>query len=780
MLSISILNGHIDHRVVHAQSILDLAERLLKRTLPLTAADLSTILDFSREQDWAIATALNAVERFKKEDALDEQIASRLEQLRWAVENSWRSNQVIQRLLGRIDELLGRKQEVQLNLDGDEPWATRVHEDLEQLEASEATVLLNLVVHASFANGSKPSAKWLGEAKSILEGIDSDLVRACLTVWITAFDQPRAEEPNHYSRSVWRVVEKNADTMKGLIWTASQFANDDLVRSISKAGLSGQKKIPGVGPRCAKVSNAAVWALSQIDNQLAIGQLAILRSKIKNKATQKVIDKAIETVAQRLQVPADEVEEMAVPTYGLTDVGLRSEKLGEFTAELIITGTTSTELRWLKPDGKPQKSVPKVVKEEHDEELKELRAAAKDIQKLLPAQRDRIDVLPLRQKTWPYAVWAERYLNHPLVGTLARRLIWSFTEGGRTVDATWLDSGLVDSAGDRVQVNPEADVALWHPIGHEEDSVIAWRKFFEEREIKQPFKQAHREVYLLTDAERNTRTYSNRYASHVLKQHQYNALCSVRGWKNSLRLCVDDEYAPSTIFLPNWNLRAEFWVEGIGEEYGQDTNESGVYHYLATDQVRFYTIDAHQLRAHAGGGGYRWGRWQQGEEAEPIPLEQIPPLVLSEVMRDVDLFVGVSSVGNDPNWQDGGPEGRHRDYWNEYSFGGLSATAMTRREILQRLVPRLKIADRCSFDDKFLVVRGDLRTYKIHLGSSNILMEPNDQYLCIVPGRGAGPGDKVFLPFEGDQRLAVVISKAMMLADDTKITDPTIISQIRR
>ncbi len=313
----------------------------------------------------------------------------------------------------------------------------------------------------------------------------------------------------------------------------------------------------------------------------------------------------------------------------------------------------------------------------------------------------------------------------------------------------------------------------------EQETIIAWRRFFEEREIRQPFKQAHREIYLLTDVERSTSTYSNRYASHILKQHQYNALCGIRVWNNKLRLHVDDVYPATFIELPEWNLRAEFWVEGIGEEYGTDINESGVYYYLTTDQVRFYPIDTAQLTAHAGGGGYGWGEYRGGAEPQPIPLEEIPPLVFSEVMRDVDLFVGVASVGNDPNWQDGGPEGRYQEYWQSYSFGDLSATAQTRREILERLVPRLNIADRCSFDDRFLIVRGDLRTYKIHLGSSNILMEPNDQYLCIVPSRGAGPGDKVFLPFEGDQRFAVILSKAIMLADDRKIKDPTIVSQIK-
>jgi hypothetical protein len=58
-------------------------------------------------------------------------------------------------------------------------------------------------------------------------------------------------------------------------------------------------------------------------------------------------------------------------------------------------------------------------------------------------------------------------------------------------------------------------------------------------------------------------------------------------------------------------------------------------------------------------------------------------------------------------------------------------------------------------------------------------MEPNNQYLCIVPGRGnAGESGSLFLPFEGDTMLAVILSKAFLLAADTKITDATITRQI--
>jgi hypothetical protein len=76
-------------------------------------------------------------------------------------------------------------------------------------------------------------------------------------------------------------------------------------------------------------------------------------------------------------------------------------------------------------------------------------------------------------------------------------------------------------------------------------------------------------------------------------------------------------------------------------------------------------------------------------------------------------------------------------------------------------------------------IRGDLRTYKIHLGSGNVLMEPNDAYLCIVTSRDVA-AERVFLPFEEDGGLlSVIISKAFLLAADASIADPTITRQIR-
>ncbi|MFG2848231.1 hypothetical protein ACGF12_34460 [Kitasatospora sp. NPDC048296] len=81
-------------------------------------------------------------------------------------------------------------------------------------------------------------------------------------------------------------------------------------------------------------------------------------------------------------------------------------------------------------------------------------------------------------------------------------------------------------------------------------------------------------------------------------------------------------------------------------------------------------------------------------------------------------------------------------------------------------------------DGRFLEVRGELRTYRIHLGSGNILMSPNDTYLCIVPGTDGPADSQPQPPFEGDHMLAVILGKALLPARDSAITDPTVTSQI--
>ena len=753
---------------------------MLKQKLPFSEQDVISILNWSVVEAGRRAYAylrgvplmIKVTSEYLKPNEPSEELKKAIRSLIQVIE-SGNMNVEARRWVLRLKELKGDT-EISLPLVAGDVWADRAMLEIRSLDPATKTAWAELMLHCLSATGSAPSGKWMKTAEKHLGAIGSKEFTNTVLNWFPQVDDPGKN--GQYLNSV------DTQILKGLVWVSSQLDDARVARGLTSLAISAYKKIPGSGPRAVMVGNACVWALGNLPGDEGVAQLSILKTRIKGNNAQKTIANALNHAAQRSGLTAEEIEEMSVPAYGLEDVGLRRDKFDDISLEVTVDGS-EVEQVWTRKDGKRLSSTPKVVKENYPEELQKISQTVKDIRRMLPAQRDRLDNLFLSQKEWSYSAWMARYRDHPLVGTIARRLMWKFTKDDKAASAIWFDGHMAGRDGKPVDwLDESTSVELWHPIHAEPDVVMEWRQWLMDHEVRQPFKQAYREIYLLTDAEQNTGVYSNRYAAHILRQHQFNSLCAAKGWKNSLRLMVDDTYPPAMKILPQWGLRAEYWVEGIGDQYGTDTNETGTYLYLTTDQVRFYRLDAVENRAHAGGGGYSAQRWLGIGNAEPLPLEEIPPLVFSEIMRDVDMFVGVASVGNDPTWLDGGGEARYQDYWHSYSFGELTESSKTRKQVLESLVPRLKIADRCSLIGKFLVVRGELRTYKIHLGSGNILMEPNDQYLCIVPSRGSREKgrDRLFIPFEGDQTLAIILSKAFLLAEDTKITDSSILRQIKR
>lgn len=560
--------------------------------------------------------------------------------------------------------------------------------------------------------------------------------------------------------TVTYLYDRNNQVAKGLVWTLLQVQDNYGLQLVERLAVRAFKKIPGVGAAATAVGNACFYVLASAKGMEGLAQLSRLRVKIKQRNAKNKIDQYLETQAEERGVSRQALEEAAISDLGLVD-GQQVFDFGDYQLKLCVAGVGKTLLQWIKPDGKTQKSVPTIVKQQtkFKNKLKQIKITNKSIQQALTLERDKLDQSYLQQRTWSFARFDDLFIQHGLLSYLGKRLIWRFEmQQDQFVHAIWRQGTWRNAKGETVLgLENSIAVKLWHPIYSETDEIIAWRDLIQTWQITQPMKQAFREIYLLTEAEINTDTYSNRMAGHLIKQHQFNALAGARDWRYSLIGAWDhgmDCVARKS--LPAYQMHAEFWTIELTDS--EDYHTSGVWTYMGTDQVRFVS-----------------------PMGVAIPLVDIPPLVLSEVMRDVDLFVGVASVGNDPAWQDSGGLQQYRDYWHDYSFGSLRETAKVRKQILERILPMLKIRDVAHLDGKFLVVKGKIRTYKIHLGSTNILMEPNDQYLCIVAARShANQADKVFLPFEGDRGFSILLSKAFLLAEDDKITDRSITSQLRR
>ncbi len=443
-------------------------------------------------------------------------------------------------------------------------------------------------------------------------------------------------------------------------------------------------------------------------------------------------------------VPLDDLLDVGSPDLGLNARCELHRSVGDYTATVAPRTSRQAALTWRDLRGKSLKATPALLRQQHGEACKALQQSAKDLTAALLGRIAQLEAGYLTRRSLALDRFQARLRAQPIESYLASRLIWRATWGDESC-SFMPGEALEDVAGSRLMLPPESLITLWHPLHGGPGEVAAWRDRIERLGVPQPFKQAHRETYVLTDAERATATYSNRFAAHILRQHQFARLFGQRGWRYGLQ-GDHDSWNEAELDLPSFGLMAKLRLDPVESE---GTIGPGKYLYVTTDRVSFSAYDT--------------------------PLTAIPPVVFSEVMRQVDLAVSVASVGNDPTWVDSGPDGFGAGYRQQLFALPLGPSGEARRQLLATLLPRLSVKDRLALDERWLHVRGTRARYRIHLQSLQVEVADSGRHLCIVP-RAQAP--RATLPFEGDEVLELLLSKAFLLLEDDRIADAGIDRQI--
>jgi uncharacterized protein DUF4132 len=735
---------------------------LARASLPFSQTQLAKLLalmtdrqnrNFNHTGDGPEKAILRALERGRRVEDLSPQVKTYVAdiiagQKQLAQENPYYEISKERRAYRERFEALLRDTEKPFTLPPS-PWSRRVYDDIAGAPAARQERLQALLEFASKGKGAQPTRAWLKAVEPLRHGSDNAAIARTLCDWVADLDPERlvalgnphmnAGAGQALGNPEWLMIRLHEDLARRLLWIAALLDGDAIAPRLEK--FAGERVF----------FSAAITALSVLEAK-AVPALVNLRRKVKG-ADRATVEKVIAAIAGRQGVPVASLEEDAVPDHGLDASGELELPAASGKARLSPGEGTSVSLVWIGAAGKPQKSPPKAADDTGKQQITAAKARAQGIADTLKAQAWRLECLYLTDHHWSFDGWRRTYLQHPLLAHVARRLIWSV----RTEDDIRLampqGDRLLDADGRTFAVSADAEVRLWHPIHSAVEVVQAWRRRVSKLAITQPVKQAWREIYVLTDAERHTETYSNRFAAHILRQSQFRALGKARGWKVPAQGQWDSQGLLPRRLIPVSDLTAEFVVSAA---VNVDAVEQFSLPPIATDRLRFLN-----------------------SFGDFIPLDEVPPLILSEIFRDVDLFTSVASIGTDPAWLGGGDNPPFAGYWARAASGELSGSAATRREVLAELLPMLSIADKCSLDDRHLVVRGKMQTYRIHLGSGNIMMAANSQYLCIVPAAAAADNGRVRLPFEGDGLLSIIVSKAFMLTDDDKIADQTIVRQIK-
>ena len=510
---------------INARRIEPVKTALEARDLPWTTDELERLLETRRDSRvYFLGDVLPPVQRFvAQKNALTPKMTEILRQMQATADQEKSAD--ARKIIARIGVLLGEEKSVLP--EAGETWADAALADIAKLPEAEQTAWKKLFAQAQDCETAKPSPAWSKAARERLAEVGAESFRQFIAKWFGLVAVPAMrtnrqefEGGRIYEHQVSSGSDRNISILKGLAWMCADRTEADIARALAKLIEAGVKKQPGIGPWATRAVNAAIWALTEMDSSEAVGQLSRLKMKITLRPSITHIENGLEAAAKKAGVTKSDLEDLSVPAYGFELNGTRREEFGESAGMATLTPTGDITIEWFGANGKPVKAPPADVKKNFADELKEFKADMDAAGKMLTAQKARFDGFYLPERVWKLKDWRGRFGNHPLLAHIAKRLIWHFSDAENKAQGLWnAETGdFADVYGKPIAwLTDETEVRLWHPIGFEVDVVLQWRDALQKAGIAQPFKQAYREVYLLTEAERRTETYSNRFAGPYSK-----------------------------------------------------------------------------------------------------------------------------------------------------------------------------------------------------------------------------------------------------------------------
>ncbi|MEH7440090.1 DUF4132 domain-containing protein [Neobacillus drentensis] len=394
---------------------------------------------------------------------------------------------------------------------------------------------------------------------------------------------------------------------------------------------------------------------------------------------------------------------------------LEPKNIDELTLHLVIDPSGKADIHVSK-NGKALKSIPsKYNKHEYVMELKSVKTDLTNQYKRAKVELERSMVM---QNSFTLAELT-KMMNNPVISPLLESLVFKVEEQL----GYFVEGRLVNVTGEDVLIESDDELLIAHPVHLYESGL--WSDFQRDlfdRRVKQTFKQVFRELYVPNQDELAAGTASMRYAGHQVQPGKTVALLKGRNWT------VSYEEGLQKVFYKE-NMIAK--VYAMADWFSPSDIESPTL-----ETVEFF--DRHTYKS--------------------VELKDVPKLLFSETMRDVDLVVSVAHVGGvDPE-------------------ASLTTIEM-RRSIVSESIRLLKL-DNVRVDGNFALIEGSLGEYSVHLGSANAYKQASGA-LFIVPVHSQHRG-RVFLPFmDEDPKTAEIVSKILMLAEDKKIKDPYILGQIK-
>ena len=390
------------------------------------------------------------------------------------------------------------------------------------------------------------------------------------------------------------------------------------------------------------------------------------------------------------------------------------KKLDDVDVYIKIDDLGQSEIIYEKA-GKELKSLPtKLKKDKYIEAIKEVH---KNLKEQYRRSRKMLEEA-MEDGTEFYGYEIENLMTNPVIAPILKSLVFKM---GNDL-GYYVDKKLKSAKKKSVTVKDDSLLKIAHCFDlFESGEWATYQKDIFDRELKQPFKQVFRELYVKTVDEKG-RDKSLRYAGHQVQPAKTVALLKTRRW------IIDGQEGLEKVYYKK-NIIAKIFA--LADWFSPADIEAPTL-----EEVQFF----------------------DRKTFKPILIDDVPDLIFTEVMRDLDLVVSVAHIG------DVDPEASH-------------STIEMRKAIIEFNCKLFKLKN-VTFTENHALIKGERAEYSIHLGSG-LIHQKAGSAINVLPVHSQHRG-RVFLPFiDDDPKTAEIMAKVLLFAQDDKIKDVFILEQIK-
>ena len=254
------------------------------------------------------------------------------------------------------------------------------------------------------------------------------------------------------------------------------------------------------------IASEAVKALALNGSSAALMNVDSMARKFKNRQVRSTAESALNSAAEQLGITSEELADRIVPDMGFDDKMCRTFDYGKRQFKVYLTPDLEIEIfngeKKVKTMPKPGANDDSEIAEKSYAEFKDMKKQMKNV---VTNQKARLEYVLMCDRKWTAENWEKLFVKNPVMHCFAIGLIWGIYEDGKLVSSfRYLDDGsFTTSDEDEFEIPENASIGLVHPIELEKDELETWKEQLSDYEITQPFPQLSRQVFRMTDEEKN-------------------------------------------------------------------------------------------------------------------------------------------------------------------------------------------------------------------------------------------------------------------------------------